>query len=126
MKNALHQKGAILIEAMVSLVLMLIGVVTYMTLIQNATQWNADNYFRLEAIKIAEKQIAALSVYNQANLADYVQSVPQVVSSLPNGSLKIVLKDRGSVSVTVSWTSKSTNSDRHVTMQSVISDVYSN
>lgn len=126
MKNALHQKGAILIEAMVSLVLMLIGVVTYMTLIQNATQWNAYNYFRLEAIKIAEKQIAALSVYNQANLADYVQSVPQVVSSLPNGSLKIVLKDRGSVSVTVSWTSKSTNSDRHVTMQSVISDVYSN
>lgn len=98
------QRGSVLIESMVALVIFSMGVLALVGL-QTAMMKNSnDNRYRAEAQLIAQTHLANMMAYG-GDAATYVGSVnqEQIRSQLPNGSLSFSPITNSMITVTVGW-----------------------
>lgn len=123
--EALSQKGAILIEALIAMILTLIGIVAFTSLSSNLTKLNSESFNRLTAYKIAEAHVSKLAVSDLNNVADYIQKESKKTSAIPDGTVSLSLSHRNIVKVTVTWAG-SDSKNHKVELSAAISDVYSN
>lgn len=98
------ERGSVLIESMVALVIFSMGVLALVGL-QTAMMKNSnDNRYRAEAQLIAQTHLANMMAYG-GDAATYIGQVnrDQIKTQLPNGSLTFSSLTNNMVSVTVGW-----------------------
>ncbi len=109
---ASHQKGLVLLEALIAILIFSIGILGAVGLQASMIKANSDAKYRAEAGFIAEQRISQMWV-DQANLNNYGEVAPgtniSATSGLPNGHRITVRGDAscgGDLScfiVTVTW-----------------------
>lgn len=98
------QKGSVLIEAMVAVVVFSTGVLALVGLQVAMTKNSSDNQYRTQANMIAQSQLANMMTYGTA-AKQYVDSVDKnrIAKQLPNGVISFSPINNNLVTVTVSW-----------------------
>lgn len=99
-----HQRGSVLIESMVALVLFSMGVLALVGLQSAMLKNSSDNRYRAEAQLIAQTHLANLMAYG-GDAATYVAQIdPQKIQTqLPNGQLTFSAITNSMITVSVSW-----------------------
>ena len=111
-----QQKGGILIEVLVSLMIFALGVVGLLGSMAVTSKHSSENRFRAEAVSIADELFGQMTVSNPATLStEYAVGSPLFqawlinrVQTLPGGNAGIVF-DPGAmaggflVSLTITW-----------------------
>ena len=96
------QRGVVLIEAMIAILLFSIGVLAIIGLQATMIKNTADSKYRAEASYIAQKRIGQMWA-DPANLATYVEANTDISSALPGGTRTVALTAAGQYQVTVTW-----------------------
>lgn len=98
------QRGSVLIEAMVALVIFSMGVLALVGLQTAMIKNSSDNRYRAEAQLIAQTHLANMMAYG-GDAATYISQVnrEKIKADLPNGSLTFSPITNNMVSVTVGW-----------------------
>ncbi|AKR42114.1 hypothetical protein [Methylophilus sp. TWE2] len=98
------QKGSVLIESLVALVIFSMGVLALVGLQSAMIKNSSDNRYRAEAQLIAQTHIANMMAYG-GDAANYITQVDKdkIKSQLPNGTLTFSALTNTMVTVTVGW-----------------------
>lgn len=98
------QRGSVLIESMVALVIFSMGVLSLVGLQTAMLKNSSDNRYRAEAQLIAQTHLANMMAYG-GDAATYISQVDRekIKSQLPNGSLTFSAITNSMVTVTVAW-----------------------
>jgi type IV pilus assembly protein PilV len=98
------QRGSVLIEAMVALVIFSMGVLSLVGLQTAMLKNSNDNRYRAEAQLIAQTHLANMMTYG-GDVATYVSQVnlEQIKNTLPNGTLTFSSITNSMITVTVGW-----------------------
>lgn len=98
------QKGSVLIEAMVALVIFSMGVLALVGLQSAMIKNSSDNRYRAQAQLIAQTHIANMMAYG-GDAANYINQIDrsQISTQLPNGTLTFSALTNTMVTVTVGW-----------------------
>lgn len=98
------QKGAVLLEALIAVVLFSFGILA-LTGLQAAMIKNTDDAkYRAEASFIAQQKISEIWINgNNTNLASYALT-DSPVPQLPNGKTSVTVSANRELTVTVNWT----------------------
>ncbi|MFV1921093.1 MAG: type IV pilus modification PilV family protein [Methylotenera sp.] len=98
------QKGAVLLEALIAVVLFSFGILA-LTGLQAAMIKNTDDAkYRAEASFIAQQKISEIWINgNNTNLASYTLT-DSPVPQLPNGKTSVAVSANRELTVTVNWT----------------------
>lgn len=98
------QKGSVLIEAMVALVIFSMGVLALVGLQSAMIKNSSDNRYRAQAQLIAQTHIANMMAYG-GDAANYITQIDrsQIRTQLPNGTLTFSALTNTMVTVTVGW-----------------------
>lgn len=98
------QKGSVLIESLVALVIFSMGVLALVGLQSAMIKNSSDNRYRAEAQLIAQTHIANMMAYG-GDAASYITQVDKdkIKSQLPNGTLTFSALTNSMVTVTVGW-----------------------
>ena len=97
------QQGAILLEALISVVIFSFGILALAGLQTVMIKNTDDAKYRAEATFIAQQKLGEIwtNARNFGSLADYVIDEP--VTQLPNGSRTVAVSPERVVTVTVNW-----------------------
>lgn len=98
----LAQKGIVLLESMIAILLFSIGVLAVVGLQAAMIKNTADSRFRADASYIAQQKIGQMWT-DPDNLATYLGTTSDISSLLPGGSLTITQSATGQFTVTVTW-----------------------
>ncbi len=103
-RSAPKQRGSVLIESMVALVLFSMGVLALVGLQSAMVKNSSDNRYRAEAQLIAQTHLANLMAYG-GDATSYVAQVDRqrISSQLPNGQLTFSAITNSMITVSVSW-----------------------
>ncbi len=98
------QKGSVLIEAMVALVIFSMGVLALVGLQSAMIKNSSDNRYRAQAQLIAQTHIANMMAFG-GDAANYINQIDrdQIRTQLPNGTLTFSALTNTMVTVTVGW-----------------------
>jgi type IV pilus assembly protein PilV len=98
------QRGSVLIEAMVAVVIFSMGVLALVGLQSAMIKNSGDNRYRAEAQLIAQTHIANMMAYG-GDAASYISQVDQnrIKAQLPNGTLTFSALTNSMVTVTIGW-----------------------
>lgn len=104
------QKGSVLIEAMVALVIFSMGVLALVGLQSAMIKNSSDNRYRAQAQLIAQTHIANMMAFG-GDAANYINQIDrnQIRTQLPNGTLTFSALTNTMVTVTVGWQSPGGN-----------------
>lgn len=117
MKN--QQRGGILIEVLISLVIFALGIVGLLGSMAVSSQYSSENRFRTEAMTMADELFGQMAVSKASTLnTDYGPDstnfndwVKKRVQTLPNGTAAIVFPGNEAIAggtfaqLTISWIS---------------------
>jgi type IV pilus assembly protein PilV len=98
------QRGSVLIESMVALVIFSMGVLALVGLQTAMMKNSSDNRYRAEAQLIAQTHLANMMAFG-GDAASYISQVNRetIKAELPNGTLTFSPITNSMVSVTVGW-----------------------
>ncbi len=96
------QQGAVLLEAMISILLFSIGVLAVVGLQASMVNNASDAKYRSDAAYIAQQVIGQMWA-DQSNLSTYMGTTTIASSELPGGQLNIAAS-ASQIKVTVGWT----------------------
>ena len=96
------QKGVVLIETMVAVLIFSIGVLGIVGLQAAMVKNTADAKFRADAANIAQARIGRMWA-DPSNLATYVETNTDISSQIPNGRRTVVQNAAGDFTITVTW-----------------------
>lgn len=99
-----RQRGSVLVEAMVAVVIFSMGVLSLVGLQSAMVKSSSDNRYRAQALLIAQTHLANMMAYG-GNAASYIGNVDRskISQQLPNGTLAFSSITNSMVTVTVSW-----------------------
>ena len=97
-----NQKGVVLIEAMIALLIFSMGILALVGLQAAMIKNTSDNKNRADASFIAQQQVGRMWA-DPANLANYAGVVNLDATVLPNATLTTTVQPRGLVDVVVAW-----------------------
>ncbi len=100
----LSQKGAVLLEALIAILIFSMGILALVGLQAAMLQNTTDSKFRADASYLAQQQIGRIWA-DPANAATYVTSNTSLSPVLPGGLLTITQPVVGQFRVVVGWTS---------------------
>lgn len=101
-KNS-SQKGMVLLEALIAIVLFSMGILALVGLQANMLQNTTASKFRADASYIAQQQIGTMWA-NPANAGTYVGSITDISAVLPAGTLAVASPAADQYTITVTWT----------------------
>lgn len=98
-----QQKGAVLLEALIAVVIFSFGLLALAGLQAVMIKNTDDAKYRAEASFIAQQKLGEIwtDASNNAGLAGYAQT--ETVAQLPNGSTTVAIDANRLVTVTVNW-----------------------
>lgn len=96
------QKGVVLIEAMVAILIFSMGVLAIVGLQAAMIKNTTDSKFRSEASYIAQARIGQMWS-DPSNLANYVETNTDISTQLPLGKRTVTNPATGNYTVTVTW-----------------------
>lgn len=99
LQMALNQKGSVLLEALIAILIFSFGILAISGLQGAMMQNTADATFRSEASYIVQQELGRLLTNPLAIGANYSQSVP----SLPSGNLTTTALTGGRIQFLVTW-----------------------
>jgi type IV pilus assembly protein PilV len=115
------QRGAMLLEALIAIIIFSLGILGLIGLQANATQSTRNAKFRADANQVVSERIAFLR-FDPLNTAGYEETDTDVSSILPDGKRTTVVV--GDVAtVTVTWTAPGESSSQK---HSVVTQVTAN
>lgn len=97
-----QQKGVVLIEALIALLIFSMGILALVGLQAAMIKNTTENKFRADASFIAQQQLSRIWVEDHTNIVGRTTPVKYM---LPNGNVIISVADRGLVTATVTWQS---------------------
>lgn len=117
------QRGSVLIEAMVAVVIFSMGVLALVGLQTAMLKNSNDNRYRAEAQLIAQTHLANMMAYG-GGASGYVSKVDgeKIKAQLPNGTLNFSALTNSMVTVTVGWQVPGGN-QHHVNASSYLFEV---
>lgn len=98
------QKGVVLIEALIALLIFSMGILALVGLQAAMIKNTTENKLRADASFIAQQQLGRIWAGDHANLAN-LEGETDVNNILPNGKAIIAVGARGLVTATVTWQS---------------------
>lgn len=98
-----NQKGMVLLEALIAILLFSMGILALVGLQANMLQNTTASKFRADASYIAQQQIGTMWA-NPANAATYVGSITDISAVLPAGTLAVASPAADQYTITVTWT----------------------
>lgn len=102
--NVHSQRGAVLLESMVALLLFSLGVLALMGLQASMLRNVDDAKYRAEASFVAQQKISEIWLTGaNANLADFIET-DTATAQLPNGKTSVAVNANREIQVTVQWT----------------------
>lgn len=102
MRSISIQKGVVLIEALISLLIFSMGILALVGLQAAMIKNTSDNKFRADASFIAQERIGRMWS-DPNNLANYQGTTALATSVLPNATRTVTVAPRGLVTVVVTW-----------------------
>jgi len=113
MQTICIQRGSVLIEAMVSVLIFSMGIIALVGLQGAMVKNTAQTKFRAEASLIAQERLGVMLTdpLNVANFVENETAIPQ----LPNGKRTTVIGARRLAIVTVSWRAPGTDEHKYET-----------
>lgn len=106
------QKGVVLIETMVAVLIFSIGVLGIVGLQAAMVKNTADAKFRADAANIAQARIGVMWS-DPSNLASYVETNTDISSQIPGGRRTVVQNAAGDFTITVTWLQPGPNETTH-------------
>ncbi len=101
-KKTSAQKGVVLLEALIALLIFSMGILALVGLQVAMVKNTSDNKYRADASFIAQERIGRMWA-DPSNLANYAGTTNLDSSVLPNATRVVVVQPRGLVTVTVTW-----------------------
>lgn len=104
MRKSSLQKGSVLIESMVAVVLFSMGVLALVGLQTAMLKNSSDSRYRAEAQLIAQTHLSNMMTYG-ASASSYISQVDtdKIKTQLPNGEIAFSAITNSMVTVTVRW-----------------------
>lgn len=96
------QKGAVLVEAMIAILIFSMGVLAVVGLQASMVKNTADSKYRADASYIAQQRIG-LMWSDPGNLASYLEANTDISALLPNGRRTVTQPVAGQFVVTITW-----------------------
>ncbi len=106
------QRGVVLIEALVAILIFSVGILAIVGLQANMIKNTAEAKYRSEASYIAQARIGQMWA-DPANLASYVETDTDISALLPNGTRTVTQPTPGEFQVTVTWLKPGADETRH-------------
>lgn len=115
-KKANSQKGVVLLEALIAILIFSMGILALVGLQAAMINNTAENKYRSDASFIAQERIGRMWS-DPGNLANYYENATNVPNQLPNGTVTVAPEatGRGLVTVTVTWQSPGGASHNYTT-----------
>jgi type IV pilus assembly protein PilV len=107
-KNLKSQKGIVILEALIALLIFSMGILALVGLQAAMIKNTSDNKYRSDASFIAQERIGRMWA-DPSNLASYAcssvvaNSCGDISNLLPNGTRRVTVATRGLVTVDVAW-----------------------
>ena len=108
LKNPTSQKGIVILEALIALLIFSMGILALVGLQAAMVKNTSDNKYRADASFLAQERIGRMWA-DPGNLANYACTnvaagqCGDVSGVLPNGTRTVTVASRGLVTVTVAW-----------------------
>ena len=96
------QKGVVMIEAMVAILIFSMGVLAIVGLQAAMIKNTTDSKYRSEASYIAQARIGQMWA-DPTNLATYLETNTDISTQLPSGKRTVTNPSAGNYTVTVTW-----------------------
>jgi type IV pilus assembly protein PilV len=96
------QKGVVLLEAMIAILLFSIGILAVVGLQAAMIKNTSDAKYRAEASFIAQQKLGEMWA-DPSNLVNYVEANTDISALLPNGARTVNLLAAGQVQVVIQW-----------------------
>ena len=96
------QKGVVLLEAMVAILIFSMGVLAIVGLQAAMIKNTTDSKYRSEASYIAQARIGQMWA-DPTNLATYLETNTDISTQLPSGKRTVTNPSAGNYTVTVTW-----------------------
>jgi len=106
------QRGVILIEALVAILIFSVGVLAIVGLQANMIKNTADAKYRSEASYLAQARIGQMWA-DSGNLTTYLETNTDISAFLPNGRRSVTQPTPGEFQVTVTWLQPGPNETTH-------------
>jgi type IV pilus assembly protein PilV len=106
------QRGVMLIEALVAILIFSVGVLAIVGLQAAMIKNTAESKYRSEASYIAQKRIGEMWA-DPANLASYLETDTDISALLPGGKRSVTQPVAGQFTVTVTWLQPGPNETTH-------------
>jgi type IV pilus assembly protein PilV len=102
-----NQQGSVLIEALISVLIFSIGVLSLVGLQSAMTKNSGDNQYRAQATQIAQTHMAQIVSFG-LNANEYINNAREraqvsTAQALPNGEINFPPIDQSLARVTVTW-----------------------
>lgn len=95
------QKGMVLLEALIAILLFSMGILALAGLQANMLQNTSSSKYRADASYIAQQQIG--NMWASGNAASYVGTFADISAILPSGSLAVASPAADQYTITVTW-----------------------
>jgi type IV pilus assembly protein PilV len=106
------QRGVLLIEALVAILIFSVGVLAIVGLQAAMIKNTADSKYRSEASYIAQARIGQMWA-DPTNLASYIETDTDISTLLPGGKRTVTQPNPGQFTVTVTWLQPGPNQTTH-------------
>lgn len=106
------QRGVVLIEALVAILIFSVGILAVVGLQAAMIKNTAEAKYRSEASYIAQARVGQMWA-DPANLADYLETDTDISALLPGGTRTVTQPTPGEFMVTVTWLKPGDNETRH-------------
>jgi len=110
--SQLAQRGVVLIEALVSILIFSVGILAIVGLQAAMIKNTAEAKYRSEASYIAQARIGQMWA-DPANLATYLETDTDISGLLPSGKRTVTQPNPGEFQVTVTWQKPGEDEVRH-------------
>lgn len=107
-----HQRGVVLIEALVAVLIFSMGILALVGLQAAMIKNTTENKLRADASFIAQEQLGRVWAGDHNDLAKYAVEI-DVSDKLPNGIAQIAVGARGLIKATVTWQSPGEEAHRY-------------
>ncbi len=107
LKNTASQKGVVILEALIALLIFSMGILALVGLQAAMVKNTSDNKYRADASFLAQERIGRMWA-NPNNLGsfsctDVASACADVSNILPNGTRTVTVAARGLVTVNIAW-----------------------
>ena len=108
LKNSASQKGVVILEALIALLIFSMGILALVGLQAAMIKNTSDNKYRADASFLAQERMGRMWA-DPGNLANYsctttaANSCGDISKLLPNGTRTVTVATRGLVTVIVAW-----------------------